>query len=442
VALCIDNGKIVAPERSGNPLVSASIMIDRGQIVGATKEGAANSEAIERLDATDGIVLPGLLNAHTHSPENLARGAVDRIAFEDWAAAVWPNLDQLSPKEIRIAVLLGCSEMLRTGTTAVVDHFRQTPMSLEAIEAAVAAYREAGMRCAVAVMLRDHIMPPWAPSAATVEETAAMCRAAIKRWHNPSRLQTIMLGPSAPHRCTDGLLDMVGDLSRKHGIYVQMHVDETRKQRQEAVEIYGHSTIRHLDGFGLLNNKVSLAHCVWIDDTDLDLLASSGTSVVHNPLSNLRLGSGIAPVPAMLDRGVTVALGADGAASNDSLNMFEVMKMASLVQGATGQTKRPTVPDILAMTAGKIGERFGMPGTGTLAEGSLADVVVFERNDARLYPLNDVCRQMVFGGGLRVRHVVIGGQVVVKDGVIQTFDEIAVFREAEQLAKRFATRAN
>lgn len=266
-----------------------------------------------------------------------------------------------------------------------------------------------------------------------------MCRAAIKAWHDPSDLGTIMLGPSAPHRCTDQLMEMVSNLSRKYDVCVQMHVDETRTQRQEAAEIYGRSTVRHLDSFGLLNDKVSLAHCVWVDETDLDLLANSRTTVVHNPMSNLRLGSGIAPVPAMLDRGIAVALGADGAASNDSQDMFEAMKMSSLLQGAMGQATRPTVPDVLGMTTGNIAARFGMSDVGTIAAGQKADIVVFERSDARLYPLNDIHRQLVFCGRLQVRHVVIGGRVVVRNGEILTFDEKAVFREAETLAARYAT---
>ena len=142
-----------------------------------------------------------------------------------------------------------------------------------------------------------------------------------------------MLAPSAPHRCTDDLLATVARLSEQHGLYVQMHLDETRELRQEANEIYGRSSIRHLDTIGLLHARVSLAHCVWVDDIDLELLAAHDVTVVHNPVSNLRLGSGIAPVVEMLSRDVTVALGADGAASNDSQNMFEAMKLASLQIG-------------------------------------------------------------------------------------------------------------
>lgn len=426
--LTIANGMVVTLDPSATVFPQGHVVVNGGKIsaVGAVIAPAGG----DVLDAAGAIVVPGLLNAHCHSPETFARGVVDRISYEDWIGVIWPPLDQLTPAQIRVAVLLGCAEMLHSGTTALVDHFRQTPMRLDAIQAAVDAYREAGMRCAVGIMLRDRAVPNWVKgSDGNLEE---LCRAAVDTWHAPEGLTTIMLAPSAPHRCTDKLLEMVGDMASAHGLFVQMHVDENQSQRQGAIEIYGHSSIRHLDSIGLLNARLSLAHCVWIDDVDLSLLAGHDTTVVHNPVSNLRLGSGVAPVPEMLGHGIRVTLGADGAASNDGQNMFETMKMASLLPGVSGHSERPTVLDVLGMTMRTAASRFGMDNVGTLATGQKADIVVLEGDDARLRPMNDVHRQLVFSGaGLRVRHVVIDGRIVVRDGVIQTFDEQAVLREAD-----------
>jgi cytosine/adenosine deaminase-related metal-dependent hydrolase len=320
--------------------------------------------------------------------------------------------------------------MLHSGTTALVDHFRQTPMRLDALEAAVGAYREAGMRCAIAVMMRDRSVPEWVSDKGG--DIAELCHAAIDAWHDPEGPITVMLAPSAPHRCTDKLLQTVGQIAADRHLFMQMHVDENQSQRHEANGLYGHSSIRHLDSIGLLDPRLSLAHCVWIDDVDLSLLAGHDVTVVHNPVSNLRLGSGVASVPEMLERGITVTLGADGAASNDSQNMLEVMKLASLLPGAAGVTQRPTAQDILAMTAGRAAARFGMADVGMIAPGQKADLVVFNGDDPRLHPLNDVHRQIVFAGaGVRARHVVIDGRVVVRDGKIQTFDEQALLREAD-----------
>jgi cytosine/adenosine deaminase-related metal-dependent hydrolase len=419
---------IVTLDQSANVLMRDNVVVEGGRIAAVGGSAVAG----DVLDASGGLVMPGLLNAHCHSPETLARGIVDRIGYENWLGAIWPYLDGLTPEQIRIAVLLGCAEMLHSGTTAVVDHFRQTPMRLDAIEAAVGAYREAGMRCAVGIMLRDRSVPEWATD--NGGEVADLCRAAVDAWHDPDGPVSIMLAPSAPHRCTDTLLETVGEIARERNLFMQMHLDENRSQRQEANEIYGHSSIRHLDSIGMLDPRLSLAHCVWIDDVDLNLLAGQDVTVVHNPVSNLRLGSGIAPVPDMLERGITVALGADGAASNDSQNMFEVMKLASLLPGALGMTERPTALDVLGMTTGTAAARFGMSDVGTVVAGQKADLVVLDRADARLHPLNDVHQQIVFAGaGLCVRHVVIDGRVVVRDGVIQTFDERALLQEADEL---------
>jgi len=424
--LTVANGIVATLDASARVLRGENVVVEAGRIA-AVGGKSVNGDVLE---AAGGIVMPGLLNAHCHSPETLARGVVDRIIYEDWIGAVWPPLDQLTPEQIRVAVLLGCAEMLHSGTTAVVDHFRQTPMRLDAVEAAVAAYREAGMRCAVAIMVRDRSVPKWVTDKGA--DIVELCRAAIDTWHDPDGLITVMLAPSAPHRCTDGLLRQVGEMAADRHLFIQMHVDENQSQRHEANGIYGHSSIRHLDTLGLLDRRLSLAHCVWIDDVDLSLLAGHDVTVVHNPVSNLRLGSGVAPVPEMLERGITVTLGADGAASNDGQSMLEVMKLASLLPGTAGVTRRPTAHDILAMTTGTAAARFGMTDVGMIATSQKADLVVFEGNDPRLHPLNDVHRQIVFAGaGIHARHVVIDGRVVLRDGKIQTFDEEALLREAD-----------
>ena len=160
-----------------------------------------------------------------------------------------------------------------------------------------------------------------------------------------------MLGPSAPDRCSDELLTALGSLAEQHGVRIHTHVDENRRQRQISTDAYGHSAVRHLHSLGLLGRKTSLAHCVFVDSDDIDLIASTGTWVIHNPVSNARLGSGIAPMADMHNRGVGIALGTDGAASNDSQNLLEVMKFAALLQPLTEapMSEIPTAKDIATM---------------------------------------------------------------------------------------------
>ncbi len=429
MSLIVANGMVVTLDRARTVYERSDIRID-GDRISAIGADLAAKESENVLDATEAIVLPGFLNAHTHSPENLARGVVDRVRYESWFDAIWPTLDALNASQIRLAILLGCAEMLRSGTTAVIDHFRQTPLSPDAVETAVAAYRESGMRCGLALMLRDRVMPPWVKSTWNPEH---LLNSIFPEDRSNGGLVHLMLAPSAPHRCTDRLLEKIADVRTNRGIYVHTHIDESESQRKEALDCFGHSSISHLDALGLLDERTSLAHCVWLDGDDLDRIAGTGATVVHNPISNLRLGNGVARVPEMLERGIAVALGSDGAASNDSQNILEVMKATSLVAGMGGFRSRPTVNDILNMTTGTVARRFGMRDIGSIEVGLHADLVVFERMDPRLFPLNDVHRQIVFAGaGLSVRHVVIAGKIVVRDGQIMTFDEREIYAEASR----------
>ena len=223
------------------------------------------------------------------------------MPLEAWLDAIFPAIDRLPAEFIRVAVLLIAAEMLKTGVTSVVDHFRQTPARLDAVGAAVAAYRESGMNAAIAIMLRDRVIPkgidlPAARHQFSVQAQAELCREAIRRWHAPADGISIMLGPSAPHRCTDDLLEIVGELGEQCDVNIHTHVDENLSQRLEANAHYGCSTVRHLSDLGLLGPRLSLAHVTWVDEPDMDLLARTGTWVVHNPVSNVRLGSGIAPI--------------------------------------------------------------------------------------------------------------------------------------------------
>jgi guanine deaminase len=340
--------------------------------------------------------------------------------------------------------------MLKTGATAVVDHFRQTPMRMEAIAAAVAAYREIGMRAAIAVMLRDKPVPKdpadrngERQSPSDVAEIARLCEEAIERWHDPRTGITLMLGPSAPHRCTDQLLAEIARISDQRDVSVHMHVDETHRDRDTVYALYKKSSIQHLREVGLLGPRLSVAHAVWVDEADMDLLSDSGSMVVHNPVSNARLGSGLAPVADLHRRGVTVALGTDGAASNDSQNVLEAIKCAALTDALragmardSGREREPIKASELAAMATRAGGRLFGGGHGMLTLGAAADIAVLEMEEPPLRPVDNVYRHLVYAGTrLRARHVFVGGKQVVDNGRITTIDEATLHREARDLVR-------
>jgi 5-methylthioadenosine/S-adenosylhomocysteine deaminase len=386
------------------------------------------------IDARNLVLLPSLVNAHTHSPENLAKGRDDASTLAGWYEAIWPYLDDLPPRAAYVSVLLGAIEMIRTGTAAVVDHFRQTPMRADAVDAAIDAYADSGMRAVVAVMLRDRAVPagrtvPW-PA-----EQIGVVDAARARVAGDTRI-SVALGPSAPGRCTDPLLVAIRTLAEEHELLVHTHVDETKRDADQARAEHGRSSLQHLARLGMVNPSLSIAHGVWIDDADVRTLAASGAGVVHNPVSNMRLGSGIAPLAALLDAKVPVAIATDGAASNDGQNVLEAVKTALLLQRIAGVEPGRWIDSRRALAmATRVPARMFRFGTGRLAAGEQADLVGVSTSGYAFSPANDAVRQLVLGAsGVAVRYTMAAGRLLLDDGRITTFDEPSILDEARTIA--------
>jgi len=431
--LLVADARVLSPDRAGARLERADIPIKDGRIVRLAPPGSlARHAARELIAAGGGLAMPGLVNAHTHSPENLARGRAERARLSEWMGAVWPALDTLPAHLVRLAIDVGAAEMIRHGVTSVVDHFRQTPMTAQALTAAVEAYAAIGMRCTLAVMLRDgadagaligvpHVAA--APSAADQISLAAETTPWARR-----QGVDLAFGPSAPHRCSDGLLRTI---AREHrDLPVHTHVDETIEDAQAAYRRFGRSSVSQLDHIGLLGPRLACAHAVHVSAPDIDRLAATGTVVVHNPVSNMRLGSGIAPLSAFLAAGVEVALGTDGAASNDTQNPWEVIKLAALLPrlGTSDATAWPSAATILALASCGGHRVSGLaaaePRAGTIADGAPADLIVFD--DDPFAQLDDTSAEanLVFGSPAhRPRHVIARGRVLMRDRSLTTIDE-------------------
>jgi len=417
-------------------LENCDVIVADGRIVALGPNAMARRAVDRRIDATHLVVTPGFVNAHTHSPETLARGLADGQGLHDWLDEVWRTLNRLDTDGIRLAVQLGCIEMIRSGTVAVVDHFRQYPPRLEAVGAAAAAYRDAGFKALLAVWLRDGIGPRNRSNDA--KRQIELCAEAAKRWHKPAAGLRIGVGPSGPTRCTDKLLAGAGALARDKGLSFHIHVDETKEEAGEARRRYGSTAVRHLRELDLVWPGLSIAHGTWLTDADMRDLARGGAGIVHNPISNMRLGSGIARLDAMRAAGARVALGADGAASNDSQNMLEAAKAATFLQRLAVKDRRqwPSTLDALSMLTHAPAEMFGLT-SGTLAAGGPADLVAFDRRSVALAPGNDLHRQLVLcHTGLTVRYSVIAGRMVMDDGRLTTIDEAAVLAEAARRRMR------
>ncbi|MEM8717435.1 MAG: amidohydrolase [Cyanobacteria bacterium P01_A01_bin.3] len=405
------------------------LWLKEGTIAGIYPTGAHPvPTGAEIVEGTNKLLLPGWVNAHTHSMEMWTRGLIPPLPLELWLAELYAHPIQ-SLEQLYLAASLTAVETLLSGGTTVVDHLVLIPgQELESLAAADRAYREAGIRAYIAPLIQDEAfeysipggrqLEPMMPPMPTAEVLALM-EAIVRKFHHPQDGIEIGIGPTGIQLCTDALFEGCIDLSDRHNLCRHGHLLETKAQEKLAQEKYGTSAVVHLAELGWLSPKTSLAHCVWLDDRDIELMAETGTTVVHNPLSNLRLGSGIAPLLRYRDRGVNVSYGCDGAASNDGQSLFEVLKIGSMLHNTTDFDYRNWIsPQAICRQASQ-GGALGLNSKdyGRLEVGQSADLVLFNLDDLSLLPAADPLGQLIWGRpGNVVDSVWVRGKQVVANG--------------------------
>ncbi|HXK30797.1 MAG TPA: amidohydrolase [Candidatus Binatia bacterium] len=409
------------------------------------------------IDASRMIAMPGMVNAHCHSPANLVRGMMPSKPLEIWRAYYRASLRDMRDEDFYASALLGGLEMLKAGATTVLDHFFGNQLCpFMGAGAAVLAMRDLGLRHVVALTLSDKNYEETIPlgerdstlndeikrmSASEAKKTQTWldeCEAFIDTFHAPEKLTTACPGPSAVQRCTDALLTGAAELAQKKNLPLHIHLAETKAQAVMGKQLYGTSLLQHLASIGVLRPNLSLAHSIWIEPADIELFARSGATPVHNPASNLRIGSGLAPVKQFFSAGVNLALGTDGAASNDGQNMFDALRLAALIHNQAGTDFNEWVAPVhaLAMATRNGARAFGLD-AGVLAPGKLADLVLLRRDTPAFTPLNDVMSQLVFcENGSGVDTVIVNGEIVVEGGRPTKVDEQEVLRLAAQARTR------
>jgi 5-methylthioadenosine/S-adenosylhomocysteine deaminase len=411
----------------------------------------------ETIDADGLIAMPGMINAHCHSPANLVRGMMPSKPLEIWRAYYRASLRDMCDEDFYASALLGGMEMLKNGATTVLDHFFGNQASrFMGAGAAIQAMRDLGLRHVISLTLSDknyeETLPLGATSAGLADEIKRMsaseakatgvwldeCTAFIDTFHAPEKLTTACPGPSAVQRCTDELLIKSADLARQRDLPLHMHLAETKAQAVLGRDIYATSLVKHLDAIGILASNLSLAHSIWIEDSDVELLASRGATPVHNPASNLRIGSGLAKVKEFLLAGVNVALGTDGAASNDGQNMFDAIRLSALIHNRSGSDFNHWVSPLQALSmATRNGARAVGLDAGVLAAGKLADIILLKRDTPAFTPLNNVMNQLVFcENGSSIDGVIVNGKVVVRGGRLTQVDEKEVLELAARARRR------
>lgn len=446
---------LAAPGAPGDP-VEADILVE-GQRIAAIGAGLAASDCAV-IEADGMLAMPGLINAHVHSPANLMRGMLEGLPLELFMLYEVPPLTREPPsaRTAYVRTMLGAMEMLKLGITSVMDDAFHVPKPTNAaIDGICQAYEDSGIRATVTLdqpnvpeltkypyladLVPDDVRASLAVAPVTGEDELLACYAhLIGRWHGAAdgRLRA-GVSCSAPQRVTESYFRALSGLSRTHDLPFVIHMLETKLQRVFGQEVWGKSLVRHVHDLGLLDERMQVVHAIWVDDADMQLLAGAGCTVAHNPICNLKLGSGIMPFRRLREHGIPICLGSDEAVADDTHNMWAVAKMAGLIQKIADPEYRnwPTARDILGSLFEGGARAMRLAGeVGVLKPGAQADIILIDLNTLAFTPLNDVRRQLVYcENGSSVRLTMVAGEVVCSEGRLLLVDEDAMKAEARMM---------
>jgi 5-methylthioadenosine/S-adenosylhomocysteine deaminase len=426
--LRIADGLVLGPDLT---FERADVLVDReaGEILAVGQDVEPGTET---LDASDGLVIPGLVNAHTHVSMTLLRGHADDKPLDPWLQEdIWPVEAELTPEDIRVGAELGVAEMIKAGTTTFADMY----FEMDQVAAVVA---ESGLR---ALLGYGSITIGRETEAARDELETGLSFAREFDGAADGRISTAFMPHSLTTVGEQYYREYVQD-AREAGVPIHLHANETTDEVDPIVAEHGMRPLEYARDLGLLDAEDFLAHCVHVDETEIELLAETGAAAIHCPASNMKLASGMAPVQQLRDHGVTVGLGTDGAASNNDLDPFDELRDAAML----GKLAADDAAAVDAETAFELatvgGARALGVDSGTIEPGRNADLAVVDLDAPHLTPAHDHLSNLVYATrGSDVRHTICDGQVLMADRELQTIDEAAVRSAATEHARALVERA-
>ena len=426
--ILISNGVVLTMNESNQEIQDGAVAIVAEKITAVGhKDEFSEWKISKHIDARGGIIMPGLVNTHTHAAMTCFRGIADDLPLMTWLDEhIFPAESKLDNQKVYSGSLLACAEMIMAGTTCFCDMYL--------FEDAVArAAKDAGIRAVVGEVLYDFDSPNYGP----IEQGFAYTENLIAKWQDDP-LITIAVEPHSPYLCAPELLQRSFSISQTHEIPMVIHLSEAQSEVDGMQEKYNLTPVQHLADIGVLGPNVVACHCVVLTDEDIALLHKHDVKVSHNPESNMKLASGIAPVPQLLDAGVCVGLGTDGCASNNNLDLFLEMDTAAKLHKVN--TLDPTVLDArtaLRMATIQGARALGLGEiTGSLEPGKLADVIVIDNHKPHLTPMYNPTSHMVYAArGSDVSTSIINGQILMNGRKLQSLELEKVMQDVNQIAE-------
>ncbi|HEX3503152.1 MAG TPA: amidohydrolase family protein [Xanthobacteraceae bacterium] len=457
--LLLENGTVLTLDRDERIIDNGHVFIRDDRIV-AVNAGPwrGEEEPKQRIDCRNRLIAPGLVNAHAHSQSSTMAGFGDKLSHPAFMWLTQAHTSRRAPDEIRLAVLLTAYGAITSGTTAIIDHFPGQRFTRADMDAVLSAWQETGMRVVLGARFFDGPFADIFPPMPLPDDVAARAKDLLKpqpldeldgllqdiiaAWHGRPRL-SVFPAPSNPERCTEAAMVLCAELAERFDTGIHTHLLETRKQADLAQQRFGTTTVQQLAKLGVLSDRWSCAHSIWLTETDIALMAEKQVTAVLNPESNARLGTGLAQIPALLRAGVPLALGSDGASANDNMVLHEAMRAIAMAHRAHEPNRSSWISarEALHMATAGGARAMRQKDLGTLAAGQLADITIYRLDKPWWLPVNDIVCQLVFAEtGAGADTVIVDGKVIMEGGVIKTFDVDALVREVKAMAASLRER--
>jgi 5-methylthioadenosine/S-adenosylhomocysteine deaminase len=431
MSILIKNASYVVTQNYKRDILkNYDILIEGNKITNIGKNLKCKAEEI--IDGKGKVILPGLINLHTHSPMTLFRGYADDMELFEWLEKkIWPTESKLTGKDCYYGALVACLEMVRGGITCFLDMYNF-------LDDVAKASKEIGVRSFLAWAIMDKEITT------QKGDPVKNCEHFIRRWKGDS-LVTPAAGPHAIYTCSPENLKRVKQLAEKYNVLVHMHLSETRDEVKRCINKYDKWPAEHLETLDFLSPNLILSHCIWLTEKEIELLRVNQVKVAHCPISNLKLGSGLAPVYEMSRKGIMIGLGTDSVASNNTLNIFEEMKISALLQKYRYyDTRAIPAQEALDMATINGARCLGIDDKlGSIEKEKLADIIILNLRKPHLYPLHNIISHIVYAANAQdVETTIVNGKIIMKDRDILAIDEDEVLEKSQEIALDLIRRNN